>query len=86
MSLREWWQRPIRKRDRINAFFIGACGGLWAGLFAGLFVAPMPVSIPELAYYAFGGSMLFAASGTFFPRIVTLVLYPFTLLSFGGSN
>ena len=79
----DWWHRPMRTRDRVGAFFIGGFGGLWVGLIGRLVFGPTPVSLSVLAYWVVGGAFACALLGILFPRVVTMVLYPFAM--FGGG-
>ena len=73
-------------RHRVGAFLIGAFGGLWVGLLGRLFLGPMPVAFSVLAYWAIGGAIACALLGALFPRVVTVVLYPFAMLGSGFGN
>ena len=84
-SFNQWWRRPLRARDKVGAVFIGAIGGFWVGLLGRLFAGPMPASISELAYWAVSGIIAGIILGILFPRVVSVVLYPLTLLGIGSS-
>lgn len=84
-SFNQWWRRPLRTRDKIGAVLIGAIGGFWVSFLGRLFVASMPVSLTELGYWAVGGIIAGIILGLLFPRVVSVVLYPFALLGIGSN-
>lgn len=86
LGFMEWWHRPMRARDRVSAFFIGGFGGFWMGLIGRLVFGPMPVALTVLGYWALGSAIACALLGVLFPRVVTVVLYPFTMLGFSGDS
>ena len=45
----------------------------------------MPVSLTELGYWAVGGIIAGIILGLLFPRVVSVVLYPFALLGIGSN-
>ena len=77
--------RPITPADRVWAVIIGAIGGFWLGLITRLAFGPMPVSFEVLGYWMLGGVIVGTLLGGFFPRIVSIALYPFTFLGFFSS-
>ncbi len=85
ISFNQWWRRPLRTRDKIGAVFIGAIGGFWVSLLGRLFIGPMPVSFAALAYWAVGGIIMGIILGILFPRVVSVVLYPFAFLGIGSN-
>ena len=84
-SFNQWWQRPLRTRDKIGAVFIGAIGGFWISLLGRLMLGQMPVSFSVLLYWAIGGIIIGIILGALFPRTVSVLLYPFALLGIGGG-
>lgn len=84
MSLKGWWSRPIKTRDRVLGAIVGAFAGFWLGLLGRLFLGPTPVSFEVLAYWTFGGVVVGVLTGIFFPRATTVFLYPFAFI--GLSN
>jgi hypothetical protein len=84
-SIDEWWNRPIRTRDRILGFFVGLIGGFVAGALGRLFLGSPSFQLTELAWWAFGSMVLCSILGVLFPKLVTLVLYPFASISIGSS-
>ena len=84
-SFNQWWRRPLRKRDRVGAVAIGAIGGFWVGLLGRLMLGSMPVSLSTLGYWAIGSVVVGVVLGVLFPRVVSVVLYPFSFLGVGGS-
>ena len=85
LSFLDWWHRPIRTRDRVGAFFVGAFGGFWVGLLGRLFLGPMPVGFTGLAYWALAAASVCALLGVLMPRVVTVLLYPFSTFGIGSS-
>jgi len=69
----------------VGAVLIGAIGGFWVSLLGRLFFGPMPVSLTALAYWAIGGVIVGVILGIIFPRVVSVVLYPFSFLGIGSS-
>lgn len=72
-----WWRRPLRTRDRVGAVFIGMIGGFWVAVLGRGLFGPMPVSFTVLGYWALGGIIIGASCGIAFPRLTTVILYPF---------
>lgn len=72
------------KKKRKTAVLVGFVGGLWIGLLGRLLLAQEGVAWSELGLYAMGGALLFAALGWRFPRVITLLLYPFSLFGIGS--
>jgi hypothetical protein len=85
MSIREWINRPMRPADRLWAIIIGLIGGFWLGLIVRLSFGPMPVSFQVLGYWIIGGMIVGGVLGYLFPRVVSIILYPFTLLGIGSN-
>jgi hypothetical protein len=83
LSFVDWWHRPIRTRDRVGAFFIGGFGGFWVGLLGRLMFGPLPVELGILGYWAVAGAIACAILGAVFPRVATVVLYPFSMFGLG---
>ena len=84
-SFNQWWRRPLRTRDKVGAIFIGAIGAFWVSFLGRLFLGPMPVSFSELGYWAAGGIVVGIILGVLFPRVVSVVLYPFVFLGIGSN-
>jgi hypothetical protein len=84
-SFNQWWHRPLRTRDKVGAVFIGAIGGFWVSLLGRLFLGPMPVSFTELGYWVLGGIVAGTILGILFPRVVSVVLFPFTFLGISSN-
>lgn len=64
---------------------IGAVGGFWVSVLGRLLFGPMPVSFTVLVYWAIGGIIAGTILGAIFPRVVSVILYPFSLLGIGSS-
>jgi len=79
-----WWNSPIRKRDRLAGAVIGATAYFWiVGLGRLAFSSP-PTSLGQLALWALGGAVIGAAFGARYPRLATCLLLPFSTI--GVSN
>lgn len=84
-SFNQWWRRPLRTRDRVGAVAIGVIGGFWVALLGRLILGPMPVSFSVLAFWAIWGVVAGAVLGVIFPRIISVILYPFAFLGIGSN-
>ena len=84
-KFKAWWNKPLKPKDRLTAILIGAMGFFWVGII-GLFVfGPTPVSFSTLGYWAVGSIIIGVILGALFPKLVTIILFPFSLFSIGGS-
>lgn len=79
-AVKQWWRRPLRRRDKVAAVVIGAFVGFWFGLLGRLMLGPMPVSVTTLLWWAAGGIVTGVILGVRFPRAVTILLGPFAML------
>lgn len=61
----EWWRKPLRAVDRIEAIGIGAFGGFWIGVLGRMLLGPMPVAFSTLGYWAVGSIIVGAGLGIF---------------------
>ena len=84
-KFKEWWSRPVQTKDRVAAAFVGAMGGFWIGILGRLFLGPMPVAFTALGYWAIGSVIVGVILGLFFPKPVTVVLYPFSIFGIGSN-
>ena len=75
----------MRPADRLWAIIVGLSAGFWLGLIARLSFGPMPVSFQILGYWIIGGMVACGILGVLFPRTVSIILYPFTLLGIGPN-
>ena len=85
-QFKEWWKRTPTKADRFLAAIIGAIGMFWVALIS---AAVLPISGPftliQILYWFLGFVSSGVIIGVIFPKIVTIVLFPFSLLG-GGPN
>jgi len=84
-KFKEWWHRPIQKKDRILAAVIGGIGGFWIGVLGRISFGSMPVAITTLGYWAIGAIVIGVILGVLFPKPITVVLFPFSIFGIGGS-
>jgi hypothetical protein len=79
-----WRHAPVTRRDRTIGAFIGGMGCFWIGVLGRLALGPLPVSPSTLGWWALGSILLGVMLGIRFPKIVSVVCFPFS--SFGGGN
>ncbi len=85
-KFKEWWNRPIEKKDRIKAIVIGAIGCCWIVVLGRLFFSSEPVNLIVLILWAIGSIITGIILGLLFPKFVTLVLSPFSVFGIGGGS
>jgi hypothetical protein len=78
-----WWRAPVTRRDRLAGALIAAFGGFWVGVLLLGAVGGFSSASAVSAWWALGGVAPGALFGWFFPKLATLVLFPFA--SFGGG-
>lgn len=78
----EWWNRPIKAKDRSRAATIGLFGGFWVGIIVKLVVSSEG-SIMDLLAFGGGAAVVGMILGIAFPKVVTVVLFPFSVFGFG---
>lgn len=83
-SYARWRLAPVKRRDRTIGAFIGGMGCFWIGILGRLALGPLPVSPPTLGWWALGSILLGVMLGIRFPKIVSVVCFPFS--SFGGGS
>lgn len=64
--------------------FVGGMGCFWIGILGRLALGPLPVSLSALGWWALGSTVLGVMLGICFPKIVSVVCFPFSSLG-GGS-
>ena len=79
----DWWNRPITAKDRSRAATIGLFGGFWVGII-GRLALRYEGSLMELLAFGGGAAVAGMLLGIAFPKVVTVVLFPFSV--FGISN
>lgn len=79
-----WRHAPVTRGDRTIGAFIGGMGCFWIGIFGRLALGPLPVSLATLGWWALGSILLGVMLGIRFPKIVSVVCFPFS--SFGGGS
>ena len=83
-KFKAWWQRPPTKVDRFVAAFIGGFGMFWVAIFIPALVSMQgPFSFNQVIYWFIGFVISGVILGVIFPKIVTIVLLPFSLLGAG---
>lgn len=80
-----WWSRPATSKERMNASLLSAWAGLWFGAIFCLLLQETPVSLVVIAKWSAAGSVLSAAMGAIFPRVMRCVSFPFAFLGVGGG-
>ncbi len=79
-----WRQAPATRRDRIIGAVIGGMGCFWIGILGRLSLGPLPASVSALGWWALGSVLVGVMLGICFPKIVSVVCFPFS--SFGGGS
>ena len=85
LRLKAWLTKTTAPKDRSRAAIIGFFGGIWVGLLGRLIFGAMPVSFSEVGLYALGVAMVCCLLGIVFPKIVSVLLFPFSIFGIGGS-
>jgi ABC-type amino acid transport system permease subunit len=75
-----WWRAPVTFKDRALGGIVGAIAGFWLGLLS--FSAMLPSSLQPVQFVCIVIGTC-ALAGILFPKVATLVLFPFGV--FGGS-
>lgn len=85
-KFKAWWKRPSTKVDRFFAAIIGAVGMFWVALLSPA-VLPIngPFTLNQIACWFAGFILTGIIIGIIFPKIVSVVLYPFALCGIGPS-
>lgn len=78
-----WWAAPAKVKDRVLGATIGAIGAFWIGALGRLALGQLPASLSEVAVWGLGGALVGAVAGIAFPKVVSCVLFPFSI--FGTS-
>ncbi|UCJ17694.1 hypothetical protein K5Q02_04760 [Pseudomonas sp. MM211] len=78
-----WWRQPITRKDRWFAALVGAMGGVWIGLLICMVLAAGPMSLVVWGVWALSGAITCALLGALFPRVVSVLIFPLTLLGIG---
>jgi len=81
---KEWWQRPIRRRDRVSAAFVGLFGGFWIGFLGFAFTAKDSVPLSTVLLWGLGVAIVCAIIAAIYPKHATVLLYPFALFGIGS--
>lgn len=81
----DWWQRPIRTRDRVSAAFVGLFAGFWIGLLGRIILVDEPTGISILFYWGVAIAVISAILGALFPRHTMIVFYPFAFFGISGN-
>lgn len=83
--IRRWWIKPTSREERVWAVLCGLFGGACYGVVFGLMgLATMltddAISMMALLYLALAGSVLMGLLAVFLPRLVRVLVFPFTFL------
>lgn len=84
-AFREWWPAPTTTRDRFVGATIGGMGCFWIGILGRLLLGPLPVSLPTLGWWALGSVVVGITLGLLFPKVVSVVCFPFSTFGIGPS-
>jgi len=84
-DFKQWWNRPLKPKDRVHAILIAIVGGFWIGLISGFVFAPSPTPLNVLGYWVFGGIIISTLLAILFPKVITVVLCPLSLFSIGSN-
>jgi hypothetical protein len=79
-----WWNAPVRRRDRLAGAVIGAMACFWIVALGRLAVSAPPTALGQLALWALGGAVIGTAFGARYTRLATCLLLPFS--TFGAGN
>ncbi len=78
---KSWWHAPATLKDRVLGAVVGAFAGFWVGILSAAAFAP-----PGLQPIGFIALVMAACviAGVLFPKVATVVLFPFGLTG-GGT-
>lgn len=76
----DWWRKPPTKEDKKQGFIIGLIGGFWLTLILLLFLLK-DISFLNLLLSSFAGAMICSILGRTFPKIIKIILYPFSMFN-----
>lgn len=82
-KITDWWHKPVSKKDRKKAAAVGFFGGFWLTLILFLFLAKGTTGLLILLCWMLAGAVFSAVLGFVFPKIVLIVLYPFSMFNVG---
>lgn len=74
-----WWRAPVVLKDRILGSIVAAMGMFWIGVLGGVMACDLPASFSSVAWIGLASSAVGLALGMRFPKIATLVLFPFAI-------
>ena len=83
--IRRWWIKPTSREDRVWAVLAGGFGGACYGIVFGLMgfatiITDDGISLMALLYLALAGCVLMGVLAVFLPRLVRVLVFPFTFL------
>lgn len=84
-DFKEWWNRPLKPKDRVHAVLIAIAGGFWIGLISAFVIGPSPLPLSILGYWVFGGIIISILFALLFPKVITVIIFPFSLISIGSN-
>ncbi len=82
----DWWNKPLTAKQKSHAVGIGIFGGFWVGLLSRLLLGPNSGSLIELFYWGIGGAVLGGILGSRFPKVIRIVLFPFSMFGISGGS
>ncbi|ARN22259.1 hypothetical protein [Piscinibacter gummiphilus] len=81
-----WWRAPSSRRDRTLGAFVGALGGFWIGVLLSVSLMPSPVSFSTVGLAGLASAVSGLLLGIAFPKVTTLVCFPFSVFGMGGGT
>lgn len=83
--IRRWWIKPTSREERVWAVLCGLFGGACYGIVFGLMglahmLTGSGISLMALLYLGLAGSLLMGVLAVWHPRLVRVLVFPFTLL------
>ena len=82
-ATKQWWMAPTTHSDRLTGGLVGGIAGLWIGGLGSIIFGQLPVSFEVVVAWALCAACLGFALGIRFPKIMTVILFPFA--TFGCS-
>ena len=76
---KEWWRRPVTRRDRVTAAYVGLFGGFWIGFLGRAFTASDSTTTSMVLLWGLGMAIACAAIAAVYPKHATVLLYPFAV-------
>ena len=77
---KSWWRAPATAKDRLLGAVVGAFAGFWLGL---LSLAALALSSLQPVQFICIVVAVCALAGVLFPKVITVVLFPFGVIGGG---